>query len=109
MSMHIKIDGRNIGPKFRPYIIAEMSANHNGNIRSAFEIIDEAKGAGADAVKIQTYTPDTMTLDCEDDDFQIHGGLWDGWSLYKLYEWAQTPLEWHEQLFTYAKEWNYYI
>jgi pseudaminic acid synthase len=99
----MKIAGREIGNGAPPYVIAEMSANHNGNIETAFRIIEEAKKAGADAVKIQTYTPDTMTLDCDSEDFQIHGGLWDGWNLYKLYEWAHTPWAWHALLFERAR------
>ena len=70
----------------------------------ALKIIDHAKNAGADAVKIQTYRPDTITLDCESEDFQIRGGLWDGWTLYKLYEWAQTPWEWHKPIFEHARK-----
>jgi pseudaminic acid synthase len=100
----MKIAGREIGNGAPPYVIAEMSANHNGNIETAFRIIEEAKKAGADAVKIQTYTPDTMTLDCDSEDFQIHGGLWDGWNLYKLYEWAHTPWAWHAALFEHARK-----
>ena len=104
--MTFSINGRKIGMGFSPFLIAEMSGNHNGDINNAFLIIDEAKKAGADAIKIQTYTPDTMTLNCDSEDFQIHGGLWDGWSLYKLYEWAQTPLTWHKALFDYAAKIN---
>lgn len=101
---YIEIGGRKIGPSFEPYIIAELSANHNGDINKAFQIIEEAKKAGADAIKLQTYRPDTITIDCDNEDFQIHGGLWDGKSLYELYEWAHTPWEWHEALFEKAKE-----
>lgn len=101
---YIEIDGRKIGPDFKPYIIAELSANHNGDINNAFKIIEEAKLAGADAIKLQTYRADTITIDCDKEDFQIHGGLWDGNSLYQLYEWAHTPWEWHEELFNKAKE-----
>ncbi len=101
---YIEIDGRKIGPDYKPYIIAELSANHNGDIDNAFKIIEEAKRSGADAVKLQTYRPDTITIDCDKEDFQIHGGLWDGNSLYQLYEWAHTPWEWHEALFEKAKE-----
>jgi len=100
----MKIAGRAIGPDQPPYVIAEMSANHNGNIETAFRIIEEAKKAGADAVKMQTYTADTMTLDSQDEDFQIHGGLWDGHTLYKLYEWAHTPWDWHNLLFDHARK-----
>ena len=73
-----EINSRKIGPKYSPYIIAEMSANHNGKIENAFKIIDAAKAAGADAVKIQTYTADTMTVNSKDETFIIRGGLWDG-------------------------------
>lgn len=98
------ISGRPIGNEYAPYVIAEMSANHNGNIETAFRIIEEAKKAGADALKIQTYTPDTITLNSDLPDFQIKGGLWDGKTLYELYEWAHTPWEWHKPLFEHAKK-----
>ena len=101
---YIEIAGRKIGPEYPPYIIAELSANHNGDINKAFQIIEEAKNAGADAIKLQTYTPDTITIDCDKEDFQIKGGLWDGKTLYELYEWAHTPWDWHEALFNKAKE-----
>ncbi|TBR37477.1 pseudaminic acid synthase [Marinomonas agarivorans] len=101
---YIEINNRKIGPDFPPYIIAELSANHNGDINAAFKIIEEAKKAGADAIKLQTYRPDTITIDCNKEDFQITGGLWDGRSLYELYEWAHTPWEWHQALFAKAKE-----
>lgn len=100
----IAIEGRSIGSDFAPYIIAELSANHNGNFDAAVAIISEAKNAGADAVKLQTYRPDTITLDCDDEDFQIHGGLWDGRTLYNLYEEAHTPWEWHKPLFEHARK-----
>ncbi|WP_303292776.1 pseudaminic acid synthase [Marinobacter sp. ST-43] len=100
----IEIAGRPIGNEYEPYIIAEMSANHNGNIETAFRIIEEAKKAGADAVKIQTYTPDTITLNSDLPDFQIKGGLWDGKTLYELYEWAHTPWEWHKPMFEHARK-----
>lgn len=98
----ITIADRPIGQNARPYIIAEMSANHNGKIENAFRIIDAAKQAGADAIKIQTYRADTMTLNSTREEFMIKGGLWDGWNLYKLYEWAHTPWEWHRALFEHA-------
>ncbi|WP_456457492.1 pseudaminic acid synthase [Nitratifractor sp.] len=87
------------------YIIAELSANHGGRIEVAKESIAAAKEAGADAVKLQTYTADTLTLDCRKEDFVIRGGtLWDGKTLYELYKEAYTPWEWHEELFAYAGE-----
>ncbi|MDO6488131.1 pseudaminic acid synthase [Colwellia sp. 6_MG-2023] len=101
---YIEIDGKRIGKDYKPYIIAELSANHNGDINNALKTIEEAAKCGADAIKIQSYTPDTMTIDCDHEDFQVKGGLWDGYSLYKLYEWAHTPFEWHERLFEKAKE-----
>jgi len=101
---HMQIAGRRIGCAAPPYIIAEMSANHNGNFDTAMNIISEAKKAGADAVKMQTYTADTITLNCDADDFQIHGGLWDGRTLYDLYREAQMPWEWHAPLFDHARK-----
>jgi N-acetylneuraminate synthase len=100
----IQIAGRRIGRQHEPYVIGEISANHNGNIDNAFQLIDIAKAAGADAVKLQTYRPDTITIDCDKPDFQIEGGLWDGHSLYQLYEWAHTPWDWHKPLFDKAHE-----
>ena len=100
----MNINHREISQNQPPYIIAELSANHNGNIQRAFDSILAAKKAGADAVKIQTYTADTMTIDCDAEDFQIKDGLWDGYSLYDLYKEAQTPYKWHKPLFDYAKE-----
>jgi N-acetylneuraminate synthase len=81
-----------------------MSANHNGNLASALRIIDEAKIAGADAVKIQTYTADTITLDSDLPDFQINDGLWKGRTLHQLYEWAHTPWDWHKPMFDHARK-----
>jgi pseudaminic acid synthase len=104
MNNEISIAGRKIGPAHLPYVIAEMSANHNGNIETAFRIIEEARKAGADAIKIQTYTADTLTLNCDLPDFQIRDGLWAGRTLYELYEWAHTPWNWHKPLFDYARE-----
>jgi len=104
MNSSIRIAGREIGPALPPYVIAEMSANHNGNIETAFKIIEAASAAGADAVKIQTYTADTITLNCSKPDFQIRQGLWAGKTLYELYQWAHTPWEWHAPLFAHARK-----
>lgn len=104
MNTSIRIAGRDIGPDQPPYVIAEMSANHNGRIETAFRIIEEARKAGADAVKIQTYRADTITLKSTNDDFQIKQGLWAGRTLYELYEWAHTPWEWHAALFEHARK-----
>ena len=102
MSKRINISGRDIGDGCAPYIIAEMSANHNGDLNAALRIIEEAKRAGTDAIKIQTYRPDTITLKSDLPDFQITDGLWAGRTLYDLYEWAHTPWEWHKPLFEHA-------
>lgn len=104
MTNKITIAGRSVGPDQPPYVIAEMSANHNGNLETAFRIIEAAKKAGADALKIQTYTADTITLNSDLPDFQIKGGLWDGRTLYELYEWAHTPWDWHKPLFEKASK-----
>ena len=104
MNKSIKINGISIGEKFPPYIVAEMSANHNGDINNALQIIKSAKENGANAVKIQTYRPDTMTIESDRDDFKINEGLWKGQTLYNLYEQAHTPWEWHKDLFDYAKK-----
>lgn len=98
------ISGRDIGPDHPPYVIAELSANHNGSLNNAFKIIEQAKLAGADAVKLQTYTADTITLDCDSEQFQIKGGLWHGRTLYQLYQEAHMPWDWHKPLFDYAAE-----
>lgn len=98
MSHTMEIKGRKIGPGQPTYIIAEMSANHAGSIERAKEIIHAAKEAGADCIKIQTYTPDTMTIDCDDPVFYIDGGTWEGENLYRLYQKAYTPWEWQQEL-----------
>jgi pseudaminic acid synthase len=87
------------------YIIAELSANHNGSLRTALDTIKAAKEAGANAIKLQTYTADTLTLNSRKEDFMVSGGtLWDGKSLYELYQEAYTPWEWHHELFAYARK-----
>jgi len=100
----IVIAGREISRSKPPYVIAELSANHNGNLETALKIISEAAKAGADAVKLQTYRPDTITLDSDADEFKIKGGLWNGRTLYELYEEAHMPWEWHNPLFEHAKK-----
>jgi len=90
--------------KKTPFFIAEISANHNGSLIYAKELIETAKKYGADAVKLQTYTPDTMTINSKKSDFKIKGGLWNGKTLWDLYKKAQTPFEWHKELFDYAKK-----
>lgn len=101
---HITINSRTIGEDHPPYVIAEMSANHNGSFDTAKRIIEVARQSGADAVKLQTYKPDTITLNCDSEDFQIHGGLWDGKTLYQLYEEAHMPWDWHRPLFEHARK-----
>lgn len=99
-----EIDGRMVGEGCRPYIIAEMSANHGGNIQTAINIIKEAKKVGADAVKLQHYKADTITFKCDSEDFFINEGPWKGQYLYDLYEYAHMPWEWTETLQKVAKE-----
>ena len=100
----MKINNRPIGANYPPYIIAELSANHNGSLDTALKIIEQAKLCGADAIKLQTYKADTITLDSRNEEFMIRGGLWDGQSLYELYEKAHMPWEWHKPLFDYARQ-----
>ena len=99
----MQIDKKAIGPDHPPYVIAEMSANHNGDIENAFKIIDMAKKCGADAVKLQTYTPDTITLNSRSREFMIESGKWKGLSLHELYGVGSLPWDWHKDLFNYAK------
>lgn len=99
----IEIDGHPIGTGFPPFIIAELSANHNGDLGQAKRIIRSAAEQGATAVKLQTYTADTITLKSDAPDFQIKGTLWEGRTLYELYEEAHTPWDWHEELFAEAR------
>jgi N-acetylneuraminate synthase len=102
--MKIEIDGRPIGEGCPPYVIAELSANHNGSLERALQTIDAAHRCGASAVKLQTYSADTMTIDSDRPEFMIHGGLWDGYKLYDLYKWAETPFAWHEAMFAHARK-----
>ncbi len=98
------IESRKIGANQPPYIIAELSGNHNGSLERAKLSILSAKECGADAIKIQTYNAQTMTIDCDKDDFLIKEGLWKGYKLFDLYKEAHTPFEWHEELFKYARD-----
>lgn len=100
----IHIAERRIAADEPPYIIAELSANHNGELETALRIIEEAKKSGADAVKLQTYTADTITLNSDADEFRIKGGLWDGRTLYDLYQEAHMPWDWHKPLFDHARK-----
>jgi N-acetylneuraminate synthase len=104
MVKEITIAGRKIGPAHPPYVICELSANHNGKLETALALIDAAKKTGTDAVKLQTYRPDTITLDSNSADFRIEGGLWDGRTLFELYEEAHTPWHWHKPLFDHARK-----
>ena len=98
-----RVANKSIGKGYKPFVIAELSANHGGSIQRAKETIVAAKSSGADAVKIQIYTPDIMTLDSDKNDFMINDGLWKGCNLYQLYKEAYTPFEWHKELFEFAK------
>lgn len=101
----IQIDNKSIGMDSPIFFVAEMSANHNGDLNRALEIVDAAVEAGADAIKLQTYTADTITLDCNNEYFQTQSGsLWEGRTLYDLYSEAFTPWEWHEEIYNYAKK-----
>ena len=100
----ITIAGRRIAADAPPYVIAELSANHNGSLDTALRIVDAAQAAGASAVKLQTYRPDTITLQSDTEPFRIHGGLWDGRTLYELYEQAHMPWDWHAVLFAHARK-----
>ena len=103
-SRQIEIRGRAIGEGHPPYIVAELSANHGGSLERALMLVEEAASAGADAVKLQTYSPDTLTIDHDGAGFRIEGGLWHGRTLYELYQEAQTPRAWHDALFRKGEE-----
>lgn len=100
----IEIAGRRISADSPPYVIAEVSANHNGSLDTALRMLETARDAGADAVKLQTYKPDTITLDSDAPEFRIQGGLWDGRTLFDLYQEAHMPWDWHAPLFARARE-----
>ncbi len=99
-----QLAGYRISRQSSPFIIVELSGNHGGHLDNALKLVDEAAATGADAIKIQTYTADTITLDCDSDEFTLKGGLWGGRKLYELYQEAYTPWEWHEALFQRAKD-----
>jgi pseudaminic acid synthase len=99
----MKIGNIEINQDSATFIIAELSANHNGSLETALKTIQAAKRAGADCIKFQTYTPDTMTIASDKDDFLIKGTIWEGKNLYQLYQEAYTPWEWHHELFAEAE------
>src|SRR5918997_2815595 len=104
MAREIEIAGRRIGPGHEPFVICELSGNHNGSLQRALEMIDAAAATGCDPIKTQSYTADTITIDCDRPEFTLRGGLWDGRTLHDLYSEAQTPFEWHAALFERARQ-----
>lgn len=100
----IEIAGRKIGADYPPYVICELSGNHNGSLERCLSMVDAAADTGCDAIKIQSYTADTITLDVDRPEFRIRGGLWDGRTLYELYAEAHTPFEWHAAIFERARK-----
>ena len=105
----IRILDRTIGPGHPTYLIAELSGNHNGDIGRALATIDAIAETGADAIKLQTYTPDTITLRSNKPDFVVQGGPWAGRTLWDLYDEAHTPWGWHEKLFERARKHGLHI
>lgn len=105
-SKEFHINNHQIGQGHPPFLVAEISANHNGSLERAFQTVLAAKNSGADAVKIQSYTPDTMTIKSSSEDFMINEGLWSGRTLYDLYSEAYTPFEWHKPLFEFGSQHN---
>lgn len=103
MHQSIEIAGHKIGPEHSPYVIAELSGNHNGDLDRALRLIELASQQGASAIKMQTYTADTLTIRSDREDFKVKGGLWDGQTLYQLYQWAHTPWDWHKAMFDKAR------
>jgi len=103
MNKKFNIDQYEIGNYLKPFVVAELSANHNGEINNIYLMIDEAKKSGANAIKMQTYHPDLITLNSESDDFLIKEGAWKGFSLYQLYSKGYTPWEWHKDIFDYCR------
>lgn len=100
----IEIGEHKVGANYPPYVVAEISANHLGSLDQAKNLIELAKTSGASAVKLQTYTPDTITIDSDKPDFKISAGPWAGHTLYSLYEMAHTPFEWHKDLYRHASD-----